>query len=105
MPLFKEMDQELAMKLIEGYEDVLTPELRRLDSLYRTFNCPRCKCALQKEFDARHAYADPAVMNARALLRCSNCKYLVDPHSNLVVEYGDPSKIPVERMSPLDPES
>ena len=105
MPVFKEMDQELAMRLIEGHKDVLTPELERLESLYKTFSCPRCKCSLQKEFDAKHVFADQAVMNGRALLRCSNCRYLIDPHSNLIIEYGDPSKIPVERMSPLDPES
>src|SRR4051812_6494656 len=98
MPLFKEMDPELVLKAIEGHEDILTPEGERLEALYRTFSCPRCKCALQKEFDLRHAYADPRTMNARALLRCSNCRYLIDPHVNLIIEYGDASKIPVESI-------
>lgn len=103
MSLFKEMDPELALLAIEGHEDVLRPEADRLDGFYRTFSCPRCKGPLQKEFDMRHAYADPATMNARALLRCGNCKYLLDPHSNLVVEYGDVSKIPVESIPIINP--
>lgn len=98
MPLFKEMDPEEALRAIEGHEDVLQPEAARLDGFYRTFSCPRCKCPLQKEFDMRHAFADQSTMNARALLRCGNCQYLIDPHNNVVIEYGDPSKIPVESI-------
>ncbi len=96
MPLFREMDPELAWQAIQGYEDVLRPEADKLEALYRGFQCPRCKCPLQKEIDTRHAFSDPSVMNARALLRCANCRYLIDPHTNVVVEFGDASKIPVE---------
>ncbi len=104
MGTFKEMDPESVLKAIEGHKDILQPEAARLDAFYRTFNCPRCKCPLQKEFDMRHAYSDQSTMNARALLRCPDCRYLLDPHSNLVVEYGDASKIPVETIPIIDPE-
>lgn len=98
MGIFKEMDTELALQAIEGLEDVLTPEAKGLEALYRQFSCPRCQCALQKEFDVRHTYADPGVMNARALLRCAGCRYLIDPHNNVIIEYGDASKIPLEAI-------
>lgn len=98
MPIFKEMDPEIARKAIEGQEDVLTAEGEALQALYKRFNCPRCKCALQKELDFRTMYSDGNVMNARAMLRCPNCRYLIDPHANLVVEYGDPSKTPLETI-------
>lgn len=103
MSLFKEMDPELVHRAIEGHTDVLRPEADRLDAFYRTFSCPRCKCSLQKEFDVRHTFADPSMMNGRALLRCAGCRYLLDPHVNLIVEYGDPSKIPVESIPIIDP--
>lgn len=104
MSTFKEMDPKLVLAAIEGIEDVLTPEAERLSALYSSFKCPRCQCELQKEFDPRHAFADSNTMNARALLRCTNCRYLIDPHSNLVVEYGDASKMPVESIPIIDPE-
>lgn len=94
------MDPELVLKAIEGHKDILTPEAGHLESLYRGFSCPRCKCALQKEFDGRHIFSDQDVMVPRALLRCSNCRYLVNPHNNMIIEYGDASKIPVE-TSPI----
>lgn len=104
MSLFKEMDPELAWRAIEGHENVLTPEADKLDTFYKTFSCPRCKTPLNKEFDPRHMYADNSVMNARALLRCMGCRYLIDPHNNMVIEYGDPSKMPVETIPIINPE-
>jgi RNase P subunit RPR2 len=104
VPIFKEMDPEEALRAIEGHEDVLRPEAARLDAFYRTFKCPRCKAPLQKELDSRHAFADQSLMTARSLLRCSNCRYLIDPHSNIIIEYGDVSKIPVESIPILKTE-
>lgn len=103
MGVFKEMDPAEAFAAIEGHTNVLAPEASELEGLYKRFTCPRCKCELRKEFDAHHVFADPNVMNPRALLRCSNCGYLIDPHNNLVVEYGDASKIPVETIPIIDP--
>jgi hypothetical protein len=96
MPAFKEMDPGEVVAAIEGFDDELSSEAMALDAFYNSFRCPRCKLPLQKEFDPRHAFDDPTVMNPRALLRCTECRYLMDPHSNLVVEYGDASKVPYE---------
>jgi len=97
------MDPEDVLAAIEGQQNVLAAEADTLEDLYKRFNCPRCRCPLQKEFDAHHVFSDPNVMNPRALLRCPNCSYLIDPHSNLVVEYGDASKIPVETLPIIIP--
>jgi hypothetical protein len=96
MSVFKELDPEVIRKALEGYSDILTPEAARLESLYKSKKCPRCLSGLQKEFDPRHVFADQDVSVPRALLRCAICRYCVDPHSNLIIEYGDASKIPVE---------
>jgi hypothetical protein len=98
MAVYKEMDPELALKLIEGYQDELTPQARTLEAFYRQFRCPRCKGELQKEFDTRHTFSDPDTAVGRALLRCPTCAFLIDPHSNLVLESGSPAKIPIEAI-------
>lgn len=92
------------MAAIQGHENVLTPEAERLSSFYNTFKCPRCQCGLQKEFDSRHMFADQDSMIARSLLRCTNCRYLIDPHSNVIIQYGDASKMPVETIPILGAE-
>lgn len=103
MSVFKELDPEIARKAIEGHTDVLTPEAERLEQLYKSKRCPRCLVDLHKEFDARHVFADQSVSVPRALLRCGICSYLIDPHSNVIIGYGDASKIPIESIPIIDP--
>ncbi len=101
MSTYRALDPELAWKAIEGHEDVVSPEAKGLDAFYRQFACPRCKCQLTKQFDSRHAFGpgnDGLV--AHALLTCGFCGYLVDPHTNLVLNSGNPAKMPVT-LSPI----
>ena len=95
MGVFKEMDPRLVAKAIEGYSDELGAESNRQQAFYRQKSkCPRCGEVMQKEFDVRTAHESDDLL-PRALLRCSNCGCLIDPHTNLVVETGSPAKIPV----------
>lgn len=101
MAIFKPLDPELAWKAIEGFEDVLSPEAKALDAFYRQFTCPRCKGGLVKKFDSRHAFGPGNTdMTAHALLNCTTCGYLVEPHTNLVLDSGNPAKMPVS-VSPI----
>ncbi len=78
-----ELDPLVARKLIEGYSDELSPEAKALEALYRLVMCPACGEHGTKEFDARprgHVFADPNVLVPRALLRCSACRCLYNPH-------------------------
>ncbi len=97
MRVYKEMDPELVRGLIEGYEDELTPASRAQDAFYRQFSCPRCKCKLVKEVDSRTAFTGGGLV-PKALLRCPNCRYLIEPYTRVVVEFGDASKIPIESI-------
>jgi|SRR5688572_11069602 len=99
----KELDPEVARKAVEGYEDVLGAEAKALDDLYSTFKCPRGCGALHREIDSRHAFADPNILVPRSLLKCHNCGYLIEPHSRVVIESGDASKIPVESSPIIQP--
>lgn len=94
-----EMDQGLAWKLIEGYQNELDPEVKKLEAYYRQFDCPRCKGSCRKEIDARHTFADPNTLVPRALLRCISCQCLFNPHilgdqGPMILEMGNPAKIP-----------
>ena len=92
------MKPEDVLKAIEGYENELDPERKSLDAFYRQFRCPKCKGAVQKELSPHHAFSDPGTMTPRALLRCMNCRCLLDPHTGLVVERGEmktPDGIPL----------
>ena len=85
---FKTLDPEVVLKLLEGQEDVLTPEVKKLEAFYRQFKCPNCKGSVRKEYSSGHAFSDPDTLVARALLRCIECDHLFDPHSGMTVERG-----------------
>lgn len=89
-----EMNPDLILRAIEGYRDELTPETKALDAFYRQFRCPNCDLPMQKEFMKKHAFSDPDTLVPRALLRCSGCKLLMDPHTGIRLENGRPYEDP-----------
>lgn len=101
---FVELDPEVALKAIEGYENELDPELKSLAAFYRQFVCPRCKGEMSREFavgeSGGHAFADKNFATPRSLLRCRGCSCLFDPHSGMIVERGKPPST----ITSLDPE-
>lgn len=90
---FVEMDPELVFALIEGYEDVLTPAVNKLDAFYRQFVCPTCGGSCRKELQVNanggHAFSDPDTPVARCVLRCQVCSTLFDPHTGILLQRGD----------------
>lgn len=88
------MKPEDVLKAIEGYENELDPERKALEAFYRQFRCKACGGAVRKELNKSHAFADPGTLTARALLRCTVCNCLFDPHSGLVLELGNAAKTP-----------
>lgn len=103
MPSFKQMDPEIALQLLEGYENELEPEQKGLDAFYRQFRCPRCKGPCQKAFlGAEHAFGgDTAV--PRSGLQCQLCDCVFDPHTGLIVELGNVGNIPARVGASLTP--
>ena len=93
MGVFKEMDPVLVRAAIEGFKDELTPDLEEQDKFYRQFSCPRCKCGLDKEFDPRVCYTGDGSI-AKAILKCGSCDYRIEPHTGMIVTFGDASKTP-----------
>jgi hypothetical protein len=96
MAVFQALDPELHLKLIEGYQDELKTENRTQELLYKTKSrCKRCGCVMHKEFDGRRTFTEESLL-PRALLRCPNCGFLLEPFTDLVIESGSPAKIPFE---------
>ena len=103
MAAYKELDPEVARKAIEGFEDVLSPQVEKLDQLYQSFSCPRGCGALQRQNDPRTTFSDPDTLVPRSLLHCNNCGFTIEPHTRVVLESGNASKIPVESSPIIQP--
>lgn len=88
------MDPELALKLLEGYENELAPAQKVQDAFYRNMVCPRCGGQCQKEFiSADHTFGGSSLI-PRSGLKCSMCDCIFDPHSGVILELGNPGNIP-----------
>ena len=88
---FVELDPDVCLRAIEGYQNELEPEVRALDAFYRQFCCKKCRSPVTKEFVPGHVFNDPNTSVPRATLRCTRCGCHFDPHSNLIISMGDPS--------------
>ncbi|MFA5436205.1 MAG: hypothetical protein WC372_09230 [Candidatus Neomarinimicrobiota bacterium] len=94
MAVFKELDPELHLKLIEGYVDELTPETRTQNAFYQAHRkCKRCGNGMVREFDPRVAWGGEGLL-PKALLRCQECGFLLEPETGVVLNTGSAAKIP-----------
>jgi hypothetical protein len=92
---YVEMKPEDVFALLEGQENVLEGEQKKADAFYRQFICPTCGSAnLSKRFDPRHAFSDPNWIIPRATLYCNDCRCHFDPHSGLILDTGNPARLP-----------
>jgi rubredoxin len=99
MGVFEEADPQLIWKAIEGYTDALSEPAQEQSELYRKYRCPRCRCGLQKEFDPRVGWKDTPL--PQFLLKCDNCGYMIDPSTDMVIQYGNASKVPTPDYIPI----
>lgn len=91
MPIFQEMDQDLAAKLIDGYENILAPETKKMEAFYQQVPCPQCGGSCEKVFlSQQHAFGGDALV-PRYGLKCTKCSCTFDPHSsgNIIVNVGE----------------
>ncbi len=95
MALFKELDPDIIRRAVQGHEDVLGPAHIKQEAFYRQFQCPRCKCSMDKEFKSGAAF-DGESLVARALLRCPLCNLLLAPNTILILENGRDPLLPDE---------
>ena len=86
--LFKEMDQAELLKIVNEYEDVLTPLVEADRKIYESQVCPRCGANMIVKPDIRLLLANNRPI-PRHLVKCSVCECVVDPFSGLIVELGN----------------
>lgn len=88
----QELNPTLARVAIQGYQDEISPAQRTDDAFYRQFICPSCGCNMSKEFLGGASGQGTTWMNGsptpRAMLRCTNCNLLMNPHTGMIIEAG-----------------
>jgi hypothetical protein len=90
---FQEMDPEVVRALLDQkdergnplYPDMLTPEVAKEESFFRTAVCPACRKGSVEPFvDARTPFVSNSPL-VRRRMRCLSCKTEFDPYTGLVL--------------------
>lgn len=89
---FQTLPPGLAARLIEGVEDELTPLVEARKHFFETTPCGRCGSAMEPTTFGPRAFTPDSPL-PRTVARCIDCGFIVDPHTNLVLDTGDPTKI------------
>ena len=86
------LDPEITLKLLEGFEDTITPLSKKRDTFYEQQTCPYCEGDnLTKTADSKTIFRNNDPL-PRFLLSCDNCNCLFDPHSGLILSMGNLGK-------------
>lgn len=97
----QELNPIVARRAIEGYDDVLSSAQRTDDAFYRQFVCPHCKGVnMAKEFTGgpggQNVTWVEGEITPQALLRCTDCRLLMNPRSGMIIERAEANPIPDE---------
>jgi hypothetical protein len=96
--MFKEMDQDTLITLLDQEQDILTPMIEADNELYNDTACTRCGGSTYPENDLSHLrvsedgtelFSASSRPIPKKLCRCADCKSLIDPFSGIIVELGN----------------
>lgn len=98
----EQLDPEVALKLLEGYQDTINEAAKKREQFYQDQTCPTCGGnAFQKEAGPQlFRDGDPL---PRYLLRCTNCDCVFDPFTGIQLTMGNVGKAYEPTIPILDP--
>lgn len=86
MSVFKEMDPDEIRRLLEGHQDVLTPESTKEQAFLKVCACPLCRSYSHEQFMDPARPFIPGVPLVSRYLRCLQCSAEWDPRTGLILK-------------------
>lgn len=85
------LNPEVAQKLLEGHQDVVTALSEEREKFYAAQTCPRCGGNCKKLGDYRSMYKGDGPL-AKFYLCCLACGEEFDPHTGITLKTGNVGK-------------
>ena len=103
-PFFKPMDEEEALRLLEGHTCTLPELFRPVDELFDRLRCPECNGEVEKVVDSQRPFLDRDIV-PNFLARCLVCGCTFTQEGIIVKTGKQPESVsnPFEGMSEVDP--
>lgn len=80
----KEMDPDLARKLLEGQVDVLTPLTQKENEVFSSVACPHCSSSEVQVFVNRAAPFSKGSPLPNKLMKCLGCEAEFNPRNGII---------------------
>ena len=97
---FRPLPPGAAQRLIQGIQDELTPLAEARMAAIKATPCPRCHTSMAPRLHPKpFSEHDPL---PRTMAACQECGAEIDPVSGIVINTGDPRKVPKNEMF-IDP--
>lgn len=85
------LDPEIAQKLLEGHQDVVTPLSEEREKFYAAQVCPRCGGNCRKLGNYSSMYTGDEAL-PKFYMQCLACGEEFDPHSGIILKTGNVGK-------------
>jgi hypothetical protein len=83
--IFKPMDPEEVLKLLEGHENILTPAVEENERFFRTLSCPSCGGAVVPFVDPSRPLFREGEFLPNYMARCRECGTEFEPYTGIQV--------------------
>lgn len=90
--IFKEMDQNEVLKLLEGHVNILKPEVELHDRYFKSLSCPYCKGDCHAFISPEKLFAEGSIL-PRYLSECNLCGHQFEPYTK--IELRPPQRDPL----------
>ena len=97
--IFKEMDPNEVLKLLEGHENVLKPEIERHEAYFDKLQCSYCGGSCRGFVSPEKLFKKDSLL-PKYLAECNDCGSQFEPYTK--IELRGPTKNPLE--DPLQPD-
>ena len=87
MASFTEMDPQDVLAILEGQEDLLTPEVEKTREFFEQVTCVQCGDDVRAVVDSKRPFR-PGMKTPNYLAECVACECLFSPYTGLVVTRG-----------------
>lgn len=81
--IFKPMDPELALKAIEGQENILAPRIAEVDRYFSHLRCPECGGEVMKYVDPTRPLFLEGDLTPNYMARCRACEVEFEPYTRI----------------------
>lgn len=87
------MDPDEVWRQLEGHENIIKPELEKLEKYFSTLRCPACQGPCRPILNSKQVFEEGAIL-PNYLAECNKCASVFSPYTGIEVSGPTPNLDP-----------